>query len=607
MNEAGLKYKIGFVGFLPLLFSLSVASYIFFEKINIYNDLNKTALYLKTLIFNTEVLNTLQTQLTDLVIFPQKKLNHSELKKYLSYYNEHSHPIHPPEILQKEITEYIKNVEQRSKMQNIKQLDQIINTFIKYQFKISQNETLKYYSQEIQKLLSLEHAKYELMSIQNPLKERQDITYYKGTITAYLNVSKNENSTRLQQKIDQFYMNPAWKKLCNKGIIKPDEYHKLQTSLKATLDLQYQNIKKHIAETKRTISTKLFIISSILLAFLIFVGVIIVYIIKKTNKKMMTITQLVYDKTHDLTDATDDMNMTSKMLSTSSSKQQNTVESTKDYVKKVQKITLNNVKEAESSLALSEQSDAASEDGRNALRDLQIAIEKIDTTNSKLIKHIEKSHEEFDQVVEVINSIEEKTKIINEIVFQTKILSFNASIEAARAGEHGKGFSVVAEEIGVLAGVSGNASREISELILESSQKVDQLLKHTQGEITEVIKEGRITLDQGTLTAFNCSAALDKVIKLSQKVNDTIEKIAVSSREQHKGIEEVQKSFQLMNDATKDNLEALNISLSNSETLTQKSIEIERTADNLLRIINGDLKNKRSLFIKIKPKLKKFT
>ena len=50
------------------------------------------------------------------------------------------------------------------------------------------------------------------------------------------------------------------------------------------------------------------------------------------------------------------------------------------------------------------------------------------------------------KVLEIIKTIEDKTKVINDIVFQTKLLSFNASVEAARAGEAGKGFAVVASK-----------------------------------------------------------------------------------------------------------------------------------------------------------------
>ena len=60
-----------------------------------------------------------------------------------------------------------------------------------------------------------------------------------------------------------------------------------------------------------------------------------------------------------------------------------------------------------------------------------------------------------------MEQIKDKVNIINDIVFQTKLLSFNASVEAARAGENGKGFAVVAEEVGNLASVSGKAANEI--------------------------------------------------------------------------------------------------------------------------------------------------
>ena len=60
------------------------------------------------------------------------------------------------------------------------------------------------------------------------------------------------------------------------------------------------------------------------------------------------------------------------------------------------------------------------------------------------------SNKEIQEIVKVIAEIGNKTKVINDIVFQTKLLSFNASVEAARAGENGKGFAVVAEEVGKL-------------------------------------------------------------------------------------------------------------------------------------------------------------
>ncbi|HLU78358.1 MAG TPA: methyl-accepting chemotaxis protein [Burkholderiaceae bacterium] len=69
--------------------------------------------------------------------------------------------------------------------------------------------------------------------------------------------------------------------------------------------------------------------------------------------------------------------------------------------------------------------------------------------------------------------IEEITRLIDGIAFQTNILALNASVEAARAGQHGKGFAVVATEVGALAHKTADAAREIASLVETSVQNVD--------------------------------------------------------------------------------------------------------------------------------------
>ena len=84
---------------------------------------------------------------------------------------------------------------------------------------------------------------------------------------------------------------------------------------------------------------------------------------------------------------------------------------------------------------------------------------------------IKESNNFLQEIAQVIGEISQKTQVINDIVFKTQLLSFNASIEAARAGQHGKGFAVVAEEVGNLANMSGTAAEDIRSLIEDSQKK----------------------------------------------------------------------------------------------------------------------------------------
>ncbi|KQW31181.1 chemotaxis protein [Rhizobium sp. Root274] len=121
--------------------------------------------------------------------------------------------------------------------------------------------------------------------------------------------------------------------------------------------------------------------------------------------------------------------------------------------------------------------------------------------------------------------------VIDEIAFQTNLLALNAGVEAARAGEAGKGFAVVAQEVRELAQRSAQAAKEIKGLIHTSSTEV----------------EGGVRLVRETGTALK---GIGERIAL---INEHMEAIATSAREQSTGLSEVNVAVNSMDQTTQKN------------------------------------------------------
>merc|ERR1711879_861350 len=130
-----------------------------------------------------------------------------------------------------------------------------------------------------------------------------------------------------------------------------------------------------------------------------------------------------------------------------------------------------------------------------------------------------------------VTAINEAITVIDQIAFQTNILSLNAAVEAATAGEAGKGFAVVAQEVRNLAGRSSEAAKEIKDLVESATSKANE-----GKNISDKMIEGYNQLNENI-----------------SKTSDLIKSVETASKEQQIGIVQINESINTLDKQTQKN------------------------------------------------------
>ena len=225
----------------------------------------------------------------------------------------------------------------------------------------------------------------------------------------------------------------------------------------------------------------------------------------------------------------------SNNLSVASNQQAASLEETAAALEEITSTIINNTENTNKMAIFAKEVNSASNEGRKLADETALSMEEINIQ---------------------VNEINSAIGLIDQIAFQTNILSLNAAVEAATAGEAGRGFAVVAGEVRNLAARSADVAKEIKNLVINATSKAN----HGK-EIAAQMIEG--------------------YSKLNNNINSTIElinSITEASKEQRAGIEQINDAVTQLDQATQQNAVAASNINNMSKEIQSLSYKLLETA-----------------------------
>lgn len=216
----------------------------------------------------------------------------------------------------------------------------------------------------------------------------------------------------------------------------------------------------------------------------------------------------------------------------------------------------------ESQAATLEETAAALDELTSSVREAADSASEVEKVVTAARKDAEESGQVVSEAVEAMSMIRKSSHeisqiigVIDDIAFQTNLLSLNAGVEAARAGDAGRGFAVVASEVRALAQRSSEAAKQIKALITSSSEQVEA----------------------GVGLVGRTGDALGSIITRVSDIDSLMGGIATGSREQSVGLGEINVGMSQLDQVTQQNAAMVEESTAAATTLKNEAAALSQT------------------------------